>query len=151
MAFRFRFQKVLEHRQRQLDMQQKVIAEFRRKKLAAGERKRSHEALLLQDTEHVRQCRLKGDMATAQLFYDYLPAHTKAIRNCEIEIASLENEIRRATEKLKDLFKQKRSLEFLRDRDLLRHQEHERREEEKMLAEINTIKYATNQREGVTP
>ncbi|MBB5022395.1 flagellar export protein FliJ [Desulfurispira natronophila] len=145
--FLFRFQKVLEHRGRLLDNQQRTLAELRRKRLDANRRRRELEQQAENNMERVRRLRSEGQVSSAQLYLDYLPTIQQQAKKVDIELASLDNEIRRAVEKLKALFKEKRSLEFLRDRDYLRFQEAERKEEEDLLNEINTMKYASRMRD----
>lgn len=88
-------------------------------------------------------------MPTAQLYSNYYPIIMQKIHQKRIEIASIEADLKRENEKLKKQFMEKKSLELLKERDHISWIQQEKLDEEKMLNEINAIRYNTQMRESM--
>lgn len=148
MPFTFRFTKLLEHRETLIDEQQRKIATLREKRQLAQQQFAELEKSAADNIEATAHYRRSGDMATAQLYSNYYPVIMQKIHQKKIEIASIEADLTRENEKLKKQFMEKKSLELLKERDHIAWIQNEKLEEEKILNEINAIRYNMQMREN---
>ncbi|WP_236613324.1 flagellar export protein FliJ [Chrysiogenes arsenatis] len=140
---------MLEHRERLIDEQQRKIAALREKRQLAQQQFVELEKSAAENVEATAHYRRSGDMPTAQLYSNYYPILMQKIHQKKIEIASIEADLKRENEKLKKQFMEKKSLELLKERDHIAWLQKEKLDEEKMLNEINAIRYNTQMRENM--
>lgn len=141
-AFRFRMQTALDLRVRQEDEAKAALAQEERLRLEA-ERHRDAARVSL-DTALTRSRdaeALAGDMTQRLWYRNWIVAQRREVAQRQQALVAREDAVRAATARAQHAHQKRRILERLKDRAVARFDEGERREEQKGLNDLGTLRY----------
>lgn len=141
MAFRFRFEKLLEHKRQLVDEQRQHIARLRRAHDKSVQEREHLERQRDSELQTIAELNTQGRLPEAQLYRDYLPTRQQQIQRKQVEINSLDVEIQKAEAQLRKLHRDQKTLEKLRERDQLAWEYEQKKAEAAFVEEIATQRH----------
>ncbi|NOX36599.1 MAG: flagellar export protein FliJ [Calditrichaeota bacterium] len=133
--FEFRLEKVLEMKERELQREQKALADLLRKQQEAHEllnEKRIMVEGYIQKMEKVAS----GEAGTLKTYYEYLQALLQEMYHLQNRIIDLEKQADVQRKKLLDVQKEQKILENLKEQNYQKYLEENKKNEQSFLDEI---------------
>jgi flagellar FliJ protein len=140
--FVFRASAALELRRRQDDEAQRNLGVARARRAAAEQRLEETRSDLERTFARGRESDARGDLSIREWYRNWIAAQRLELERCHTALVQREREVRDAVEHANTAHRKRKALERLYDLALAEWQDAARREEQKVIDELASVRYA---------